>query len=200
MNDNMIRHDVDRRRVRVLPDRRARGRRRGPVHASTLPRAVRPRRAPGAPAADAQPVQLETRARLPLRARLRQVRRPRQEADHLGGRTSPPASASVRAKSIPRDTKYPGFTNLLIEPNVGANMRFFLAKWLTVNFGIRDYMFVDKFEPTNRSPTMNATASTRQDARRQRAHQQPHVPGRRQLLAADLVRVHDLPLIGEPDQ
>jgi hypothetical protein len=38
-------------------------------------------------------------------------------------------------------------------------MRFFLAKWLTVNIGIRDYIFVDKFEPTNRSPTMNATAS-----------------------------------------
>ena len=59
---------------------------------------------------------------------------------------------------IPRDTKYPGFTNLLIQPNLGVNMRFFLAKWLTVNFGIRDYLFIDKFEPTNRSPTMNATA------------------------------------------
>ena len=30
-------------------------------------------------------------------------------------------------------------------------MRFFLAKWLTVNIGVRDYMFIDKFEPTNRS-------------------------------------------------
>jgi outer membrane beta-barrel protein len=64
-----------------------------------------------------------------------------------------------QSEVIPRDTKYPGFTNFLIQPNVGVNMRFFLAKWLTVNIGIRDYIFVDKFEPTNRSPTMNATAS-----------------------------------------
>lgn len=64
-----------------------------------------------------------------------------------------------QSEVIPRDTKYPGFTNFLIQPNVGINMRFFLAKWLTVNIGIRDYIFVDKFEPTNRSPTMNATAS-----------------------------------------
>jgi outer membrane beta-barrel protein len=64
-----------------------------------------------------------------------------------------------QSEVIPRDTKYPGFTNFLIQPNVGVGMRFFLAKWLTVNIGIRDYIFVDKFEPTNRSPTMNATAS-----------------------------------------
>ena len=57
-----------------------------------------------------------------------------------------------------RDKKFPGFTNLLIMPNVGASMRFFLTKWLTVNVGIRDYVFLDKFEPTDRSPTMNATA------------------------------------------
>jgi outer membrane beta-barrel protein len=58
----------------------------------------------------------------------------------------------------PRDTKFPGFSTLLIMPNVGAGMRFFLSKWLTVNVGIRDYVFLDKFEPTDRSPTMNATA------------------------------------------
>src|SRR3569623_2358019 len=55
-----------------------------------------------------------------------------------------------QSEVVPRDTKYPGFTNFLIEPNVGASMRFFLAKWLTVNIGIRDYVFVDKFEPTAR--------------------------------------------------
>ena len=54
------------------------------------------------------------------------------------------------------------FTNLLIEPNIGVNMRFFLAKWLTINLGIRDYLFIDKFEPTNRSLTMNATAAQAQ--------------------------------------
>jgi outer membrane beta-barrel protein len=52
---------------------------------------------------------------------------------------------------IPRDTKYPGFTNLLIEPNIGASMRFFLAKWLTVTVGMRDYVFYDHFEPVDRA-------------------------------------------------
>jgi outer membrane beta-barrel protein len=64
-----------------------------------------------------------------------------------------------QSEVIPRDTKFPGFTNILIQPNVGASMRFFIAKWLTVNVGIRDYLFIDKFEPTNRSPMENTTAS-----------------------------------------
>ena len=68
-----------------------------------------------------------------------------------------------QSEVVPRDTKFPGFTNLLIMPNIGASMRFFLAKWLTVNLGIRDYVFYDKFEPTDRSPTMNATADQAKD-------------------------------------
>ena len=60
---------------------------------------------------------------------------------------------------IPRDTKFPGFTNLLIMPNVGASMRFFLSRWLTINLGIRDYVFYDHFEPRNRTETMFATAA-----------------------------------------
>lgn len=64
-----------------------------------------------------------------------------------------------QSEVIPRDTKFPGFTNILIQPNLGASMRFFIAKWLTVNLGVRDYMMIDKFEPTDRSPTMNATAA-----------------------------------------
>ena len=63
------------------------------------------------------------------------------------------------SKVIPRDTTFPGFTNILIMPNLGANMRFFLAKWLTINIGIRDYMFIDKFEPTMRVTGMNDTAA-----------------------------------------
>jgi hypothetical protein len=38
-------------------------------------------------------------------------------------------------------------------------MRFFLARWLTINLGIRDYLFVDHFEPTDRSATMNETSA-----------------------------------------
>lgn len=68
-----------------------------------------------------------------------------------------------QSEVVPRDTKFPGFTNLLIIPNVGASMRFFLTKWLTVNVGVRDYVFYDKFEPSDRSPTMNATADAAKD-------------------------------------
>jgi outer membrane beta-barrel protein len=64
-----------------------------------------------------------------------------------------------QSEVIPRDTKFPGFTNLLIMPNLGANMRFFLTKWITVNAGIRDYIFYDKFEPTDRAVGMNETAA-----------------------------------------
>jgi outer membrane beta-barrel protein len=67
-----------------------------------------------------------------------------------------------QSEVVPRDKAFPGFTNLLIQPNIGVNMRFFLAKWLTINFGIRDYLFIDKFEPTNRSAMSNATAAEAQ--------------------------------------
>lgn len=68
-----------------------------------------------------------------------------------------------QSQVIPRDTKFPGFSNLLIMPNVGASMRFFLSKWLTVSVGIRDYVFYDHFEPKNRSDTMYATSSDAKD-------------------------------------
>lgn len=68
-----------------------------------------------------------------------------------------------QSQVIPRDTKFPGFTNFLIMPNIGANMRFFLAKWLTVNVGVRDYLFIDKFEPTNRDIMTNSTAAEAKD-------------------------------------
>lgn len=64
-----------------------------------------------------------------------------------------------QSEVIPRDRAFPGFTNFLIQPNVGASMRFFITKWLTLNFGIRDYLFIDKYEPADRTPMMNATAS-----------------------------------------
>jgi outer membrane beta-barrel protein len=68
-----------------------------------------------------------------------------------------------QSEVVPRDTKLPGFTNLLIMPNVGASMRFFLNKWLTVNVGIRDYIFLDKFEPTNR--VLGGMNSSAEDAK-----------------------------------
>lgn len=68
-----------------------------------------------------------------------------------------------QSEVIPRDRAFPGFTNFLIQPNIGASMRFFITKWLTVNLGIRDYLFIDKYEPADRSPVMNATAAQASD-------------------------------------
>jgi outer membrane beta-barrel protein len=64
-----------------------------------------------------------------------------------------------QSEVVPRDPRYPGFTNFLIEPNIGVDMRFFLTKWLTVQLGIRDYIFLDKFEPTDRSETHDPLGS-----------------------------------------
>lgn len=63
-----------------------------------------------------------------------------------------------QSQIIPRDTKFDAFTNLLIMPNVGASMRFFISRWLTISLGIRDYIFFDHFEPLNRSDTMLKSA------------------------------------------
>ena len=68
-----------------------------------------------------------------------------------------------QSQVVPRDTHFPGFTNLLVMPNVGASMRFFLSKWLTVSLGIRDYVFFDHFEPKGRSDTMYTTAADAKD-------------------------------------
>ena len=64
----------------------------------------------------------------------------------------------TQSEVVPRDPRFGSFTNLLITPNIGASMRFFLFQWLTVNVGIRDYIFVDKFEPLLRDQMNNTTA------------------------------------------
>lgn len=64
----------------------------------------------------------------------------------------------TQSEVIPRDPRFEGFSNILITPSVGASMRFFLFKWMTINVGIRDYLFIDKYEPVGRSDTMNNTA------------------------------------------
>ncbi len=69
----------------------------------------------------------------------------------------------AQSSVIERDVNYPGFSNFLIQPNIGAGMRFFLNRALTISMGFRDYMFIDKFEPTNRSATMNTTADQAKD-------------------------------------
>jgi outer membrane beta-barrel protein len=57
----------------------------------------------------------------------------------------------TQSEVLPRDPALQPFKNILITPNVGAAMRFFLTKFLTVHVGIRDYVFVDKFEAVGRT-------------------------------------------------
>jgi outer membrane beta-barrel protein len=57
----------------------------------------------------------------------------------------------TQSEVIPRDPAYQPFTNFLVTPNVGVSMRFFLTKFLTVTVGLRDYIFVDQFEPADRA-------------------------------------------------
>jgi outer membrane beta-barrel protein len=64
----------------------------------------------------------------------------------------------TQSEVLPRDTRFPGFKSFLISPNIGAGMRFFLFKWMTISLGVRDYIFIDKFEPTDRMIGVNETA------------------------------------------
>jgi len=63
-----------------------------------------------------------------------------------------------------RDPRFQPFTNFLITPNVGASMRFFLTKFLTVNVGLRDYVFVDKFEAVDRTEVNGEVARDNADS------------------------------------
>jgi outer membrane beta-barrel protein len=61
----------------------------------------------------------------------------------------------TQSEVLPRDPALPGWTNMLITPNVGFTARVFLAPWLTLNLSIRDYIFIDRYEDVNRSATMS---------------------------------------------
>jgi outer membrane beta-barrel protein len=63
-----------------------------------------------------------------------------------------------QSEILPRNREFDSFSNLLIMPNVGASMRFFVSKWMTISLGMRDYVFLDKFEPLNRSDMMYRSA------------------------------------------
>jgi outer membrane beta-barrel protein len=63
-----------------------------------------------------------------------------------------------------RDPRFQPFKNFLITPNVGASMRFFLTKFMTVHVGIRDYVFVDKFEAVDRTEVSGDAARDNADS------------------------------------
>jgi outer membrane beta-barrel protein len=63
------------------------------------------------------------------------------------------ASAGVgmtQTEIIPRKGGAETFKTNAITPNFGLGGRLFLFDWLTINVALRDYVFIDKFEPTNR--------------------------------------------------
>jgi len=47
----------------------------------------------------------------------------------------------------PADQSSKAFKNTALTPSVGIGSRFFLTDWLTVNFALRDYLIIDKYEP-----------------------------------------------------
>jgi outer membrane beta-barrel protein len=52
----------------------------------------------------------------------------------------------VQTKTVPRDGSLEPLTNNNPAGNVSFGGRFFLSRWLSALFNIRDYVFVDKFE------------------------------------------------------
>jgi len=61
----------------------------------------------------------------------------------------------TQTEIIPRDVSLAPFQNMALTPNAGIGGRFFLFDWLTINYMLRDYIILDKFEPLDRSRTMN---------------------------------------------
>jgi outer membrane beta-barrel protein len=47
----------------------------------------------------------------------------------------------------PADQNSKAFKNTALTPNFGIGSRFFMTDWLTVNFALRDYFIIDKYEP-----------------------------------------------------
>ena len=57
----------------------------------------------------------------------------------------------TRTEIIPRNPTDAAFSTNALTPNVAIGGRFFLFDWLTVNYAFRDYLLLDRFEPTNRT-------------------------------------------------
>jgi outer membrane beta-barrel protein len=57
---------------------------------------------------------------------------------------------AIWSEIIPRVAGDEVFHTISLAPDVALGTRFFLSDWLTVSFAFRDYLFNDKFEPTDR--------------------------------------------------
>jgi hypothetical protein len=56
----------------------------------------------------------------------------------------------TQSQVLPRNPALPDWKNFLVTPNVGLTSRVFLTRWLTLDLGVKDYIFVDKFEDVER--------------------------------------------------
>jgi len=56
----------------------------------------------------------------------------------------------IQTEILPVNPADKTWTNFDIMPHVGISTRMFVTDWLALSIGLRDYMFLDKFEPLNR--------------------------------------------------
>jgi outer membrane beta-barrel protein len=56
----------------------------------------------------------------------------------------------IQTEIIPRVVGDASFSNNRITPNIGVGTHLFLSNWLTFNVAVRDYLFNDLLEPTDR--------------------------------------------------
>ena len=61
---------------------------------------------------------------------------------------------AIETQWIPRDPANAAATNFNVLWHVDVGTRLFLTKWLAIHAYLKDYMMVDKFEPTNRPANM----------------------------------------------
>jgi outer membrane beta-barrel protein len=61
----------------------------------------------------------------------------------------------IQTEIIPRRVGDETFKNNNITPSLGGGTHLFLSNWLTFNVALKDYIFNDKFEPTQRAVTDN---------------------------------------------
>ena len=64
----------------------------------------------------------------------------------------------------PADQSSKAFKNTALTPNFGIGSRFFLTEWLTVNFALRDYFIIDKYEPLAPDATDSADCKSHADS------------------------------------
>jgi outer membrane beta-barrel protein len=58
---------------------------------------------------------------------------------------------AMQSQWIPRDPANDTTSNFLVQGHVGLGTRLFLTKWLVIHAYLKDYLFADKYEPSDRS-------------------------------------------------